>query len=600
MRADVDRVVEVVAAGAGSAPSGTSLAATRRALEHPLGVAGTAWHSARILVATAPRGESQGLSDLRAAARFACTAFGDDAEQWLPPFQGSIPVANSQGAIFAMDFLLNEPRLKFAAALNDRPDPEELCAFLLGIRQYPTLGQQGHDRWGSLATRASRAIDLSDPGMMRAIAHSLAHIDADLGITADWSASEPEPPREEIARALTGTILACEFVEGVGWVVVGSLADNTYDMSQVAAVFDPGGNDKYEWHKLRTGNQAVIDLAGNDLYSGKAIQGPAAGIYGLSLIDDRAGDDIYDGNSFACGVGIMGVGVLIDRAGNDRYSGGDWSIGTGAFGAGFVFDHAGADTYEAGAYSQGCGGPLGLGAIVDRKGNDLYRMRELVPSGYGDPAINYAMAQGVGVGIRYLVAGGLGAICDMAGDDRFEGGEFSQGCGYFHGVGMIFDAAGDDLHCSGRYSQGTAAHHGVGAMIDLCGNDTYWSMVAASQGGAWDLSAALLLDGSGDDTYRAGGLSQGAASQQAIGYLCDLDGSDHYLGLGSSVQGESGGNGYHFDQLHARSFSLLIDRGAGVDYFSSMRPAGSITATGPIGTGAPAGAPLFGLFIDAP
>ena len=36
----------------------------------------------------------------------------------------------------------------------------------------------------------------------------------------------------------------------------------------------------------------------------------------------------------------------------------------------------------------------------------------------------------------------MGAIVDLSGDDRYEGGEFAQGCGYFLSMGILRDGAG--------------------------------------------------------------------------------------------------------------------------------------------------------------
>lgn len=536
----------------------------------------------------------------RAAAEYVCGSFGATTEG-LTPFQGSIPVTDPQGAIFAMDFLLNEPRLKFEGAIQDRPSQAECFEFLNMLMTEVSPSSTTAQRFQNFAIRARRSMDMSEGGLMRAVASSLAHIDADFGVTADWKSLENEAAPAEIASAVTGPIFSAENVTGLGWVVVGSLANNTYDMSRIAAVFEPGGDDQYRWSTLYKGNQGIIDLAGNDQYEGAEQQGPAAGFFGLSLIDDASGDDTYSGANFSCGAGMFGVGILIDRSGNDRYRTKSWSMGAGILGAGFLFDQSGSDTYESVVYSQGLGGPLGIGALVDTQGNDLYRVDGAFPSVYGTPAVSYAMSQGVGFGARQLIAGGVGLLADFSGDDRYEGGEFAQGGGYFYGFGMLLDHSGDDLYRGNRYAQGFSAHQAVGVLIDIAGEDTYWSMAAAGQGAAWDTSISLLLDASGNDTYRGDSLSQGSAAQQALAMLCDLDGCDHYVGMGKCIQGESGDNAYHFKETKARSFSVLIDAGDGEDFFSSKRTRGGVTVTGPQMTSdAPASTPLFGLMIDLP
>jgi uncharacterized glyoxalase superfamily protein PhnB len=553
-----------------------------------------------ILRLTLPPVEGIRNTPQRSAAEFVCKCFGATTEG-LAPFQGKIPVADPQGAIFAMDFLLNEPRLKFANAIEDRPSPTECFEFLQMLTTEVSPSSTTAQRFENFAIRARRKMDMSEGGLMRAVASSLAHIDAGFGVAADWKSLENETVPAEIATAVTGPILGAEKVEGLGWVLVGSLADNSYDMGRIAAVFEPGGDDIYTWSTLHTGNQGIIDLAGNDQYKGGDQQGPAGAILGLSLIDDAAGDDQYSGPLLSCGAGMFGVGILIDRSGNDRYHTGAWSMGAGILGAGFLFDQSGSDEYQSSVNSQGIGGPLGIGALVDTQGNDLYRVDGISPGVDGVPTVSFAMSQGIGFGARRLIAGGVGILADFCGDDRYESGEFSQGGGYFYGFGMLLDQSGNDLYRGSHYAQGFSSHQAAGVLIDLAGDDAYWSMISAAQGAAWDTSISLLLDAAGNDSYRGNALSQGSAAEQALAMFCDLDGSDHYVGLGPFIQGESGDNAYHFKDTRARSFSVLIDAGSGEDFFSSKRTRGGVTVTGPALTeGAPASAPLFGLMIDLP
>ena len=601
LREPTNLVLAAITQYCSRAPGAQMVDPMRLAIAQPFALANISAATATpILRLTLPPVDGIRNSPQRAAAEFVCKCFGATTEG-LAPFQGKIPVADPQGAIFAMDFLLNEPRLKFATALEDRPSPTECFEFLQMLTTEVSPSSTTAQRFENFAIRARRKMDMSEGGLMRAVASSLAHIDADFGVTADWKSFENEPVPAEIASAVTGPIFGAENVTGLGWVVVGSLANNSYDMGRIAAVFEPGGDDTYTWSTLHTGNQAIIDLTGNDQYKGGDQQGPAGAILGLSLIDDAAGDDQYSGPLLSCGAGMFGVGILIDRSGNDRYHTGAWSMGAGILGAGFLFDQSGGDEYQSSVNSQGIGGPLGIGALVDMQGNDLYRVDGISPSVDGVPTVSFAMSQGIGFGARRLIAGGVGILADFGGDDRYESGEFSQGGGYFYGFGMLLDQSGNDLYRGSHYAQGFTSHQAAGVLIDLAGDDTYWSMISAAQGAAWDTSISLLLDAAGNDSYRGNALSQGSAAEQALAMFCDLDGSDHYVGLGPFIQGESGDNAYHFKDTKARSFSVLIDAGSGEDFFSSKRTCGGVTVTGPALTeGAPASAPLFGLMIDLP
>ncbi len=582
-------------------PDGLLTLPMRDAIRRPLALAEISAHTVAPLLT--PGSETTLVtphSTMRQGAQLVCNIFGAPSEP-LPPYQGTLAINDPQGAIFALDFLLNQPRLHFEPALANRPSASESLDLLDVLLDGVTLDSKSTERLVSLGQLGRREIDTSERGLMRAVAYSLAHIDAEISSSCDWSRVPHEPLAPEIASAVTGSALAGENVPGVGWVVVGSLANNSYDMNRIAAVFDPGGDDTYTWSALFVGNQAILDRAGNDRYIGGARQGPAAGLFGLSLIDDVCGDDVYLGESFACGAGVFGVGILIDRAGNDRYTATSWSMGVGVFGGGFLFDLRGNDSYVSAFYSQGVGGPLGVGALVDRAGNDLYRADGGGASAYGDATVSFSMSQGIGVGARPLCGGGVGILLDDGGDDRYEGGEFSQGGGYYYGFGMLIDHLGNDLYRGDHFAQGFTAHQAAGVLIDVRGDDCYWSTTSASQGAAWDTATSLLVDGDGNDSYRGGALAQGSAAEQGIAALCDLGGSDHYVGTHSSVQGESSDNAYHFAHSGARSFSVLIDAGDGIDFFSSNRVIHGVTVTGPARrSDLPASAPLFGMAIDLP
>lgn len=410
----------------------------------------------------------------------------------------------------------------------------------------------------------------------------------------------------------------------IGPLVVGGPGPNVYDMSRIARVYDVGGDDVYRYPggeivvdraittdagnsviKLRVNTRVIVDLAGNDTHISESdFNGPASGVLGLSVLHDLAGNDTYR-TTTTCSLasGLFGVGLLIDDAGDDRYEnlgpGSGWSIGAGFYGAGLIIDRAGSDTYLGEKLTQGVGGPRGFGAIIDAGGNDLYRADGInFPSAYGTPGVFLSMSQGFGFGVRGYAQGGVGAIYDLAGDDRYQAGEFAQGCGYFFGLGVLHDAAGNDFYHGNRYTQGSSAHQAAGLLVDDAGDDIYWGMTAASQGAAWDQSVSMLIDRDGNDIYRADGLSQGSAAQQAVGMLIDLGGSDRYIAPDSATQGAPGENSYHFDADQVFSFAALIDLGAKNDWYSAPRAEKTTTKLGGLNDKDPKASSLFGLFVD--
>ena len=482
----------------------------------------------------------------------------------LAPRHGAIPVPTAQGAVFAMRFLLEESGLHMQRALEPvlasaGMDRESLAAVLAEapptVSRIKWMPRGAPDEATARIVGAMRAATKIDAD---ALALAIAHFDADLYITADWEQSERDPLPDALAGAVTGAVLTAELVPDLGWVVIGSLDDNTYDMSRIAAVLDPGGNDEYRWTGIRTGMQAIIDLAGDDRYWGAGLQGPAAGILGVSVIDDYAGNDRYDAPWLGAGAALAGAGILVDRGGNDTYRIEQWGCGAAIGGAGLLLELAGHDDYEGSLFVQGVGGPTGLGALVDAEGNDRYRAAGSVPSTYLTPATSLSFSQGVGFGFRTALAGGTGIMLDLGGDDRYFGGEFSQGGGYFLGIGIARDTGGRDFWSGDRYAHGWSAHQAVGILVEDSGDDVFLSRTAASQGAAWDQSVSLLVDRNGNDTYRADGLAQGAAAQQAFAMMIDCGGDDTLDAAAPTCQGGSGANEYHFDSTRARSVSVLM------------------------------------------
>ncbi len=415
------------------------------------------------------------------------------------------------------------------------------------------------------------------------------------------------PPR--IREAVRGDVLFwMEFPNGaIG--VVGGPGPNEYDMRVIADVYDLGGNDLYRFAPADDspsgGNHHVIDLAGDDLYIAEGdFCGPGVGIFGLSIVDDRAGNDTYrSSGQFSIGAGLFGVGVIIDHAGDDTYENlgpaSGWAIGAGVYGAGLVIDLDGHDTYHGEQLVQGVGGPRGLGAIIDARGNDSYEANgPSFPSVYGTAGVYKAFSQGFGYGARSYAVGGIGAIYDLDGDDRYEAGEFAQACAYYFALGILHDFAGNDRYQGNRYGQGSAAHQAIGILIDDAGDDEYRAMTAACQGSSWDESIGILIDRAGNDTYKADGLAQGSASMQAIGILIDLSGDDVYEAAGNARHGRSGGNNYHYDAARVFSFSALLDLGGGTDRYNADRTNDSTTATGSFNESSPADSDLHGVFVD--
>ncbi|MEX0959926.1 MAG: PDZ domain-containing protein [Burkholderiales bacterium] len=448
-------------------------------------------------------------------------------------------------------------------------DREQAIADLLYLMQTTaadrTLLKQPDAQRGIRAMQQSMQVDIA--ALLAVADNILANI-----LRLPPLAGTPREPPAVLAGAVAGEILDFHEIDG-GFIVIGGPGPNRYDMDRLHAVIDVGGDDIYRWgDSIPLPVQAVIDLAGDDRY--QALRGgPGAGWLGVSVLIDLAGDDHYGSTVGGCGAGALGFGFLFDDDGADNYRCAAWSMGAGLYGSGMLIDGGThIDVYLSEVFSQGVGGPRGLGVLVDGGGDDLYRADGAVPSVYGTPGAYMAFSQGVGVGIRPYDTGGVGALLDFAGDDRYQGGEFSQGGGYFWGAGLLYDEDGDDLYFGNRYAQGFAAHQAFGMLADMAGDDIYWSMTAAGQGAAWDQSIAVLFDGAGDDVYRAQTLSQGAAAQQARASLHDAAGDDRYWSSSDIAQGAAGDNSYHYvDEDPVYSLGVLLDGGGSDRYSTGLR-----------------------------
>ena len=405
---------------------------------------------------------------------------------------------------------------------------------------------------------------------------------------------------EELADAVTGDILAVLHDNG-RWLVYGGVGVNRYDMTVLDVVIDQGGSDLYRYDDApRPSVQIIVDFAGNDNYVAQGV-GPASAEFGVSVLVDCQGSDLYAGQDRSCGVGLMGIAVLLDRDGADEYLGASWSHGVGFYGAGAVIDLGDtADVYDAAILSEGVGGPRGFGLILDRAGNDLYRADSPVPSAFDTPGVFCGYSQGVGFGVRLYDSGGIGVLCDLAGDDRYIAGDFSQGGGCFRGLGVLNDRAGNDLYTASHYAQGFAYGQALGVLADDAGHDTYHAATPAAQGVARDIAAALLIDRAGNDSYQAGDQSQGSASMQASAWLIDLEGDDRYVASGPLSQGRSGPNTLHFEPSSCFSWSVLLDAGGSHDLYSTGRPENNVIATGDFNQAKPEESTLHGVFIDTP
>ncbi|MFN4182304.1 MAG: hypothetical protein ACK4G3_03770, partial [bacterium] len=91
----------------------------------------------------------------------------------------------------------------------------------------------------------------------------------------------------------------------VGKIIMNSPGDDTITCSDCLLIFDPGGNDRYEF------------------------TGQGKNTLPLSIIIDLGGNDIYESRDGWVANGFFSVGILVDRNGNDRYETKNFGLGAG-------------------------------------------------------------------------------------------------------------------------------------------------------------------------------------------------------------------------------------------------------------------------------
>lgn len=325
----------------------------------------------------------------------------------------------------------------------------------------------------------------------------------------------------------------------LGEIVIDTTAnDDAFVGQRPLLLIDRAGNDRY----LFTGTperQAVsvlIDLQGHDHYTATADHAcPAAAWFGFGLLWDAAGDDVYHAARIAQAAAVFGAAVLVDGDGDDEYGLDDLGQGAALVGSAMLFDRRGNDRYQAAHRAQGFAGPHGRALVLDADGDDRYRMRDdaLRHPSPQDPGSNLSLGQGTGAGWRddsgqLLLAGGLGVLFDVAGDDHYAAEVFAQASGFGSGIGLLFDDAGNDHRQAVWYAQAAAAHGASAVLLDATGEDRYETRRSTGLAAAHDDSVAVLVDADGSDRFHLSTFGLGAATFGSRALFIDQRGDDRY------------------------------------------------------------------------
>lgn len=375
----------------------------------------------------------------------------------------------------------------------------------------------------------------------------------------------------------------------LGKILLRGTGPDTLEVHDVFLLVDLGGDDLYRGEigaPSRPGRSlsVALDLSGDDRYVATREDLPTqgAGILGTGILADRRGNDRYEAANRAQGFGLLGLGLLFDGEGHDRYRAAESAQGCGYLGIGLLLETEGDDDYYLYGSGQGDGEFGGIGVLADRKGNDHYKAEPLSSvfdrgDYHSRYKINANNAQGFGGGRRgdgsdgHSWAGGLGALLDIEGNDRYESGNWSLGTGYWYGVGILYDGRGDDLYRSCYFTQASGAHYAIGALIDEDGDDRHllFETAGAALGFGWDFTVALFLDRRGKDRYEGKIISMGVAEVRSNAFFFDLGGNDQYrMGMETLKWGASDfredyrtPNPYspYMHYTHSLSLGLFVD-----------------------------------------
>ncbi|MFH0879314.1 MAG: hypothetical protein V2A34_06340 [Lentisphaerota bacterium] len=353
-----------------------------------------------------------------------------------------------------------------------------------------------------------------------------------------------------------------------GDLVIGALGNDRYTES-AALIFDPGGDDLYAGEAGSANGlkgaplSAIVDLAGDDRYEGSGMLGPGSALLGISVLVDGAGDDMYRARYTGQAGAVFGAAWLEDRSGHDLYKAYGHAQGAAFVGLAYFRDKVGNDSYDVGFTGQAFAGVLGVGWLVDDRGNDHYFAGGVEPDYDHIESRFLSLAQGFAIGLRPYIGGGMAALVDLEGSDSYVADIFAQGVSYWYSVGMLLDASGNDTYSVYHYGQGSGIHLSSGLLADGAGDDFYTGF-ALSQGNAHDYAVGMLFDHSGADTYTSDHYSQGRAINNGLALLVDSEGDDAYFGRhNDDCQGigNDGGNREY------GSLAILMDL-SGTDQYS--------------------------------
>lgn len=444
----------------------------------------------------------------------------DGAEGWSPalPDESTLPrlLRSEIGRVFAAIGQANRFRQRAFAAWPKAMTPQRLLRQAIEGQLEP-FEEPDFRRLFPLVEREALMAGMLD--LVAAVEHLDHFLAATPGIPAvSWRLQTP-----------------------LGLVVIDTTGENNrHPLEDPLLVVDTGGNDVYRFTTKTRGNRisVLLDRGGNDHYIAQAAAAdPSSAVMGYGILWDTGGDDRYEAGTFAQGAALFGAALLVDAGGTDIFSARGYAQAFALGGVALVVSMGGDDSYRALTHAQGSGGPEGTAVLLDAAGNDRYTLgnEPLVAPSSQLADRNLSMGQGAGWGIRAdfgdgrSTTGGIGALFDFAGDDRYTAQVFAQGAGFLEGTGLLVDGGGRDGFDAAWYAMAASAHRAAGVLIKRGdGDDAYTASHSTSIGAAHDFSVAFFIDEGGNDRYDIGHLGIGAAHDNSTALFVDAAGDDRY------------------------------------------------------------------------
>ncbi|MGA3206257.1 MAG: PDZ domain-containing protein [Syntrophales bacterium] len=329
-----------------------------------------------------------------------------------------------------------------------------------------------------------------------------------------------------------------------GLVIVGGNRSKVYD-KDAALILDLGGNNLYLNNAGGTRPDIpvamVIDWGGHNRYIARDNFSQGAALFGGGFLIDLGGHSTFVALDGSQGAGLWGIGLLYHGDSSSVFLSRSISQGVGQMGVGLLVGREGHDSYSCLYGGQAFGLYGGAGILINKGGNNTYRLGGLRPDFRDPQKSTVSMGQGFGYGWRTDgdkkgVPGGIGILIDEKGDDTFIADYFAQGSSYYYGIGILDNRGGNNRYIAGRYAQGAGIHTAIGVLLNRGGKSTYFTSYGVSQGMGHDYGVGFLQDDKGESEFKGGVLVQGAATQGGLGILADLGKKSRFVS-DSSGQG---------------------------------------------------------------